>query len=167
MPPDISIRFAGIEDINIIGFLAQQIWPATYSEILSEDQLTYMMNLFYSPAALKDQIIEKKHVFVIVEENGSPIAFASYSTTDQQGVYKLHKIYIMPNRQGIGLGKYIIDFVIENIQPLRAIALQLNVNRNNKARYFYERHGFLIIREENIDIGNDYFMNDYVMELKL
>jgi ribosomal protein S18 acetylase RimI-like enzyme len=43
----------------------------------------------------------------------------------------------------------------------------VNVNRHNKALHFYEKYGFKIIREEDIDIGEGYFMNDYVMELKL
>jgi hypothetical protein len=41
------------------------------------------------------------------------------------------------------------------------------MNRNNKARQFYEKNGFIIIKEEDIDIGNNYFMNDYVMEKRL
>jgi ribosomal protein S18 acetylase RimI-like enzyme len=43
----------------------------------------------------------------------------------------------------------------------------LNVNRNNKALGFYQKFGFVILREEDIDIGNGYFMNDYIMVCKL
>ena len=162
-----TIRFATQDDIDTIGFLAQEIWPATYREILSEDQINYMMNLIYSPDSLKNQIVDKKHSFIIVEENESPIGFASYSISDRPGIYKLHKIYVKLNQQGRGLGKYIIDFIVNSIKPAAAAALHLNVNRQNKARYFYEKIGFKVIREEDIDIGNNYFMNDYVMELKL
>ncbi|MGZ8545109.1 MAG: GNAT family N-acetyltransferase, partial [Flavisolibacter sp.] len=48
-----------------------------------------------------------------------------------------------------------------------ATVLRLNVNRNNSARSFYEKLGFEMIGEEDIDIGNGYFMNDYVMEKKI
>ena len=167
MNADTTIRFANHEDIDTIISLAHQIWPATYREILSADQLSYMMNMIYSPASLRNQIIEKKHSFIIVEENKSPIGFASYSLTDQPGIYKLHKIYVSPNQQGKGLGKYIIDSITEKIRPQGAVALHLNVNRNNKAKFFYEKLGFRVIKEEDIDIGNNYFMNDYIMELKL
>jgi len=47
-----------------------------------------------------------------------------------------------------------------------ANTLQLQVNRNNIAVNFYKKHGFKIIAEEDFDIGNGYFMNDYVMELQ-
>jgi ribosomal protein S18 acetylase RimI-like enzyme len=48
-----------------------------------------------------------------------------------------------------------------------AKALQLQVNRFNKAKEFYEKLGFTVIKTADFDIGNGYFMNDYVMEKKL
>jgi ribosomal protein S18 acetylase RimI-like enzyme len=41
------------------------------------------------------------------------------------------------------------------------------VNRRNKARNFYEKNGFYVIEEINLDIGNGYVMDDYIMEKKL
>jgi diamine N-acetyltransferase len=126
-----------------------------------------MMDLFYSPSALKKQMFEQGHIFLIIEDADEPVGFASYSQIDDNGIYKLHKIYVLPNQQGKGLGKAIIDFIIDDIRPKDATALQLNVNRHNKAKDFYERLSFTVIREEDIDIGNNYFMNDYVMEKKI
>jgi diamine N-acetyltransferase len=167
MGTTLSIRFADAEDLNTVGFLAQQIWPQTYKEILPDEQLHYMMDLFYSPSSLKKQLIEQKHIFLIIEDEEEPLGFASYSLINEPGVYRLHKIYVLPNQQGKGLGKAIIDFIVEDIRQKSATALQLNVNRHNKARNFYERLGFTVISEEDIDIGNNYFMNDYVMEMKI
>ena len=45
--------------------------------------------------------------------------------------------------------------------------LSLNVNRFNSALTFYEKIGFKIIDEVNVDIGNGYFMEDYIMEKQL
>ncbi len=167
MNSTLSLRFADIEDINTIGFLAQQIWPSTYKNILSADQINYMMDLFYSPASLKKQMKEEKHQFILIEDGEGTLGFASYSKTKNTSIYKLHKIYVLPTLQGKGIGKAIIDFIVENIKPLGAKALQLNVNKFNKARNFYERLGFTVIHEEDIDIGNNYFMNDFVMEKEI
>ncbi len=166
-PSTLSIRFANIEDINSIGFLAQQIWPHAYRDILSDEQLQYMLKLFYSPSALKKQMLKQKHVFILLEDEESQVGFASYAPTKESGVYKLHKIYVLPNQQGKGLGKTIVDFIVNDIKPQGAKKLLLNVNRNNKAKSFYERLGFTVIKEEDIDIGNNYFMNDYVMQKNL
>lgn len=167
MDPSLSIRPADLEDINTIGFLAQQIWPGTYGAILSPDQLRYMLALFYSPAALRQQMLDDKHHFLIMEEEEEPVGFASWSMVAGPGVYKLHKLYVLPRRQGKGLGKVMLDFIFADIAALGAGTLILNVNRHNKARQFYEKIGFSVIGEEDIDIGNNYFMNDYIMEKKI
>ena len=167
MNSTLTIRPATVKDIKIISSLADDIWPPTYQDILSSDQVRYMMDLFYSHDSLRRQIIEQKHQFVIMEDDIAPIGFASFSPIGNSSIYKLHKIYVLPGLQGKGLGKFIVDYIVEKIQPLGATALQLNVNRYNKARFFYEKLGFKVVREEDIDIGNSYFMNDYVMEKKV
>jgi diamine N-acetyltransferase len=82
-------------------------------------------------------------------------------------IYKLHKLYVLPAEQGKGTGKALIEFIINDIKSKNARALRLNVNRYNNARSFYERLNFKIISTEDIDIGNGFFMNDYIMELKI
>jgi GNAT superfamily N-acetyltransferase len=163
MDNTLSIRPADLDDINSIGFMAQQIWPATYGEILSPEQLEYMLNLFYSPASLRKQMLEDHQRFLIVEQDEETIGFASWSATPEQGVYKLQKLYIL--QQGKGLGRAVLQYIIEEIRAEGGYLLRLNVNRHNKARQFYERIGFAVVKEEDIAIGDGYFMNDYVMEM--
>ena len=167
MDNELLIREAGEEEINTIGFLAQQIWPEAYKDILNPAQLKYMMDLFYSPASLKEQIRKKAHKFLLTELEEEPVGFASYSPSDSIQSYKLHKLYVLSQIQGKGIGKAIIDFIVDDIRRSNASSLILNVNRYNKARSFYEKLGFKVIGEEDVDIGNGYFMNDYVMELNL
>jgi len=121
--------------------------------------------LFYNEQKLKTEI-EQGVEFILIYEDVQPAGFAAFSKTEPE-VYKLHKIYVLPSQQGKGTGRFIIDEVIKAIKQVGAMALQLNVNRNNNAKLFYEKLGFVVIREEDIDIGNGYFMNDYVMEKKL
>ena len=165
MNPIVSIRLAEPDELNTIGWLAQQIWPDTYGDLISPEQMQYMLNLFYTPEALRRQILEEKQSFLLVEEGEEPIGFAAWSPLAEPGVYKLNKLYVLPGIQGRGTGKAMLEFIYEAIRGARA--LRLNVNRHNKARQFYEKMGFAIIGEEDIDIGNNYQMNDYVMEIAL
>lgn len=159
-----QIRTAGQEDIPVIRELAKMIWPPTYSAILDKDQIDYMMNLIYSPSSLLRQMYQRGHIFLLLEYNGAPAGFASYSVHRESEKVKLEKIYVNPKLQGKGLGLGLLNTVIERTRETGLNRLQLNVNRYNKARYFYEKQGFRIISEEDIDIGNGFFMNDYVME---
>lgn len=164
MTEELIVRDAGLEDINTIGFLAYQIWPVAYKDILELDQLQYMLKLIYSPASLKRQMTVEQHHFLLAELGEEPVGFAAYSRIIEPSTFKLHKLYVLPQIQGKGLGKTLLENVEEAVRNAGGTHLHLNVNRHNKARMFYERLGFSIIDEEDIDIGNNYFMNDYVME---
>ena len=163
-----EIQKAGIKDIDLVQELAFSIWPDAYGSILSNDQLNYMLELIYSKDALTKQI-ESGHQFILVCENDIAVGFASYSPkiTGNLAIFRLHKLYVLPNQQGKGTGKLLLNFIIEKIKEEGATILELNVNRHNKAFHFYTKLGFTISKEEDIDIGNGYFMNDYVMELKM
>lgn len=167
MNDELIIRTADVDDLATIGYLAQQIWPGTYQDILPPGQLQYMMDLIYSPDSLQQQMSRHKHHFLLVELDGEPVGFASYSALKEPGVFKLHKLYVHPKTQGKGIGKTIIDFIVDQLPRPEATILRLNVNRYNKARQFYEKMGFIVTKEEDIDIGNNYFMNDYVMEKRI
>jgi ribosomal protein S18 acetylase RimI-like enzyme len=43
----------------------------------------------------------------------------------------------------------------------------LNVNRFNPAVSFYEKYGFRTVKEEVIDIGQGFVMDDFVMALEV
>ena len=44
-----TIKKATTNDIQLINEMAQIVFPATYREILSKEQLDYMMDWMYSP----------------------------------------------------------------------------------------------------------------------
>jgi ribosomal protein S18 acetylase RimI-like enzyme len=165
----IVIQKVGIEHIDTIQSLANETWQVAYKEILSPAQLAYMLQLIYSKESLIAQLKEKHHQFIIAFENNEAAGFASYGLKNEQaaGVYKLHKIYVSPHMQGKGVGGMLLQYILNEIKPGNATDLELNVNRNNKAIEFYKSIGFTIIEAADIDIGNGYFMNDYVMNLKL
>jgi ribosomal protein S18 acetylase RimI-like enzyme len=73
----------------------------------------------------------------------------------------------LPSQQGKGTGRFLLDYILKEIKQQGAVSLQLQVNRYNKAKDFYEKLGFTVIEEADFDIGNGFFMNDYVMEKKL
>jgi diamine N-acetyltransferase len=161
-----EIKKAEVGDIPLIRELTFRVWPQTYASILSQEQIDYMLEMMYSESSLKKQMTEGGCQFIIIYENGNPVGFASYSEEETQR-WKLNKIYVLQNQQGKGTGKYMINYIIEEIKKLNANSLYLQVNRYNNAKTFYEKLGFAETDFINLDIGNGYFMNDYVMEKKL
>lgn len=163
----ILIKPAQTTDILLIRQIAYAVWPQTYAEILTAEQAAYMLNMMYSESSLQRQIHIQQHRFIIGYDDEQPVAFASWSSTSDKKVCRLHKIYVLQNQQGKGTGKKLIDHIIAAMRQAGAAILELNVNRHNKAKDFYIRQGFSVVREENIAIGNGYFMHDYVMQKRI
>ena len=161
-----EIKNATDADIPLIRELTYRVWPQTYASILTQEQIDYMLEMMYSESSLHKQIAIDGCQFIIVYENGNPVGFASYHE-EQPHRWKLNKIYILQNQQGKGTGKYVIDYIIEEIKKQNAQSLFLQVNQYNKAKAFYERLGFIETDFINLDIGNGFFMNDYIMEKKI
>ena len=167
MNKSLNIRDADENDVALIKEIAYKVWPDAYNGILPLGQVPYMLDLIYSEESLKNQILHLKHRFLILERDGQAVGFASYSN-EGGAVFKLNKLYVFTELQGKGAGGMLLNWVIKNIREEHASTLILTVNRNNlNAKNFYEKRGFKVNREVKIDIGGGYFMDDYIMELKL
>ena len=161
------IKAATVDDIPVIQDLTEKIWRPTYEPILTPAQIEYMIGMMYSTTSLTKQITELQHQFLILLDEEKPIGFAAYSTTDTPEVYKLQKIYLDLGYQGKGVGKFLLSQVAERVKASGAAILELDVNRFNKAKFFYEKQGFSVYKEKNTDIGSGYLMEDYVMRKPL
>jgi len=161
----VSIRDASLPDVSLIRSLADQTWWPTYSPIVEKEQIQYMLDFIYSEAALAAVMNDGSQHFIILSDENGPQGFASYGKRKEDAsIYKLHKLYILPNNQGKGYGKKMIDEIKTRLLTNGIHTLDLNVNRHNNAKSFYEKMGFAIILEEDVAIG-PYWMNDYVMRL--
>ncbi len=163
----ISIEKAGINDIATIQDLARRTWSVVYTSIIGPEQIAYMLNLMYGTPAMEDQILNQGHHFLLVKENGLPLGYASFSrkSAEEQEIFRLHKLYVLPDQHGKGIGRKLLEYISAEITPQGAKALELNVNKKNPAVEFYKKSGFTVSREMVLDIGAGYVMDDYVMTL--
>lgn len=163
----LHIKQATTDDVITIRQLAQPVWWHTYTQLLTEDHVAYMFKERYSVEELTNQMQDGSQAYLLLLDDDEPVAFASYGPRDENPtVYKLHKLYCLPQTQGKGCGKALLTAVFEQVATLGIKTLELNVHRQNKARNFYEKMGFTIAYEEDIPIG-PYWMNDYVMRKEL
>jgi GNAT superfamily N-acetyltransferase len=162
-----SIRQATLFDLETIIEIAEKTWRVTYSPILEKEQIEFMLNKIYSVENISVQLDQGTQTYLLLIEDGKPVAFAAYSPREEDTeIYKLHKLYCLPETQGKGYGKVLINEVAQKIIKAGKHILDLNVNRYNKAKNFYEKMGFVVAYEEDIPIG-PYWMNDYVMRKEL
>ena len=164
-----TIITAGVENIMQIHDMAEIVFRHTYRDILSTEQMEYMMEWMYSPTNLQKQFAEG-HVYFIALCDGIPCGYLSVQpdgmTESGRLLYHLQKIYVIPSEQGYGLGRLLFEKAVSHIRSEssgRPAALELNVNRNNPAIGFYHHLGLKILRQGDFHIGNGFYMNDYIM----
>lgn len=161
----ITITEATPKDFKTIQQIAHKAWPVAYGEILSKNQIDFMLESMYDLETLSDNYLNKNHRFLMINEFEIQIGFASFehhylnSTTT-----RLHKLYLLPESKGKGFGKLLIDEISRIAVKNNSDTISLNVNRFNQSKDFYLKMGFEIIGQENLSIGNGYFMEDYKME---
>lgn len=155
------------EDVFLVNHLAHKIWPHTFRDILTKEQIAYMLDWMYDTNTLEEQV-QIGHLYYVVKENGVAKGFLGLEPNFPDADYlRIHKLYVLPEAHGKGLGRVLLNQAIDVAFDLGFHTVHLNVNRFNKAVEFYKHCGFNILREEDIDIGKGYLMEDYVMELRV
>lgn len=166
----IILRQATTADIPAIRVMADVAFRHTYREILSPEQMEYMMEWMYSEQSLTRQLTVEGHTYIILSQEGrGDVGYVSLNLEheDAQGLlFHLQKIYVLPERQGQGLGAALLHAAEAQMRQMAGsspVRYELNVNRNNPALHFYEHEGLHKVREGDFPIGNGFYMNDFIM----
>lgn len=162
-----EIRKATKDDCPQIRQLAEQIFPATYKEIISQEQIDFMMDWMYSFSNLNKQM-DDGHIYFLAYRETAPVGYVSVEQQDKD-LFHLQKIYVLGSEQGTGCGKFLFTEAVKYIKTVHPApcTMELNVNRENRAIRFYEYMGMHKARQGDFSIGNGYFMNDYIMSMEL
>ncbi len=153
--------------VSVIRELAEKTWPHTFADILKPEQIRYMLDWMYDEGTLRDQV-QSGHLFYVLKEFNTPKGFIGLEPNYPDADYlRVHKFYLLPDSQGKGWGRQLLNHAIDVAFDLDLKRLHLNVNRYNNAVEFYKHVGFEIIGVEDIEIGKGYLMEDYIMELIL
>lgn len=157
---DLRLQLCSKEDTGKIAELAELIWNQHYRSIISEEQISYMLSNMYNHQSLLEQMQEKKHLFYFVVLEDKTLGFVSVNEVSP-GAWFLNKFYIDQNQAAKGIGTVAFEAVLKQHHIKK---IELTVNRQNyKAINFYFKNGFKIKEVADFDIGNGYFMNDFVM----
>ena len=160
----LTIRKAEKSDVPRIREIAQNTWPTTYASIISSEQIEYMLGWMYSTEKLEEAISDKNQDFFVIENDQKMLGFTGIEHHYlDKNITRIHKLYVLPETQGTGAGKALLEEIIQQAKLNNSELLHLNVNKANKAVSFYEHVGFVIAEHEILDIGNGFVMDDYIM----
>lgn len=164
----LEIREATIADIPLIHRLAWEIFPATYQNLITQEQSAYMMEWMYSPASLERQLLTEGHRYFIAYWAGQAVGYVSVRQ-ESEHLYHLEKLYVHSDFRHLKLGRKLFEHAVNVVRSMDSdpCAIELNVNRGNPALQFYLHMGMHIDRQGDFDIGHGYYMNDYIMRLEV
>ena len=152
----------GIEEMSR---LASSIVKEYYDPLIGPEQNDYMIALFQSASSIASQLADGFRYFFVVDGAGRRIGYVAF-VPHEDSLY-LSKFYLCRDQRGQGHARQMMAFVADAAREAGFGAVTLNVNRRNESRFAYEAMGFRIVREEVIDIGQGFVMDDYVYELRL
>ena len=164
-PADIRISPVRDADIVPVCALAREIWLQHYPGIITVKQIEYMLAQRYSPEAIRKQLQAGEAWWDKLEAGGELCGFASYERGAEARSMKLDKLYVHQLARGKGYGAALIDHVARAARQQGMDNLYLQVNKYNHGSVAaYLRVGFAVAKTVKVDIGNGFFMDDYVMD---
>ncbi|ACV09324.1 GNAT family N-acetyltransferase [Jonesia denitrificans] len=154
----ITVRHAQHSDASAIARIHIMSWRQAYSGYISNDYLDQLdvderENMWRDVLAMEDTT-------VFLAENGRVLGFASIGAAKDEdaepGDLQLYTMYLDPEAWGLGVAKELMHHADSLIPEGHAMTLWV-FEKNDRARRFYERHGFTHDGVERIEnYGDDY-----------
>ena len=155
------------ESLARVRAISDVIWPETFAEILSPEQIRYMMKMMYAPEVMERELADGHH-FELVLVDGRDAGYIVCSAYAEPGTAKLHKVYLLSQYHGRGVGQRMLAHACDRCRALGFTSVLLAVNKRNvRAQKAYLRFGFVNEKAVKCDIGNGFFMDDYLMRKTL
>jgi 8-oxo-dGTP diphosphatase len=159
----VSTRLAESEqDFATVGYLSEQILHETYDGKIKPEQINYMMS-YFSLQEIEKNIGKKGFKYQLIFFNGEIVGFYSYCPAKYfradmgDGTY-LSKLYLLKFAHGNRISTRVLDSLRRPVC--------LTVERDNTQAVNVCKHcGFKITESVSTDIGNGYYMEDFLMVL--
>lgn len=120
-----------------------------------------MLENYQDQDSISQEIRTGVHYLLILLD-GKPAGYTAYE--EKEGKIYLSKIYLDMAFRGRGLMTKVLNWY-QTLAPGRSIFLFVN-KENKQAISVYEHWGFKRIGERTLDIGQGFFMDDYLFELE-
>lgn len=156
-----------LPELRQIAELADEIWHECFVGIISNGQIDYMVEKFQSLGAMTEQIENQGYTYFAVRDNGELCGYIG-GKPEEDDRFFLSKLYLHKNSRGRGIASLMLAKVFDEARKTGKKRVYLTVNKHNdRAIAVYKKTGFVTVDTAVTDIGNNYVMDDFIMEYKL
>ena len=167
-PPNTVSRIRIIRPVELptVIALGHEIWNQHYPGIISQQQIDYMLTVWYQVDAMTREIEQRGVVYALIEcEGEGAIGYLGLERQPGSDVLFISKLYLKRSHHGRGLGQQSLEWIRHHAAAQSCHTLRLRVNKaNTTAIRSYLRAGFQIVEDICSDIGNGFVMDDYLLE---
>lgn len=154
------------DQIKVLADTANIVWHDAFKDILTIEQIEYMIEKFQSFNALSEAINKNNYLYYLIKVDGDVAGYTGLHEED--GKLFLSKLYILKEYRGKGISSKAFEFIENSAREKDLKSVWLTVNKNNNhAIEVYKHRGFVVIRKQVADIGNGFVMDDFVFEKQL
>lgn len=155
-----DVRLAVAQDAKDIALVARSSWSDAYAGIILPENQERLLARWYVPAALEEAIGQSESWFYVAVLKGEVVGFAQFMKRRENGRGELTRIYVLPEWQRLGIGSDLLGKGLAALSTHGVKGVFVYVERgNSKGIGFYERTGFLPVRDFSVD------MPDQTLEL--
>jgi ribosomal protein S18 acetylase RimI-like enzyme len=132
-------------DLPTIQRLLRQTWLEAYGSFIPRADLAGYLHTQYSEAKLEGLFADPDVTGLVAEVEGAVVGYAKlYHARAEQRFY-VHQLYILPAKQGLGLGRRLMACAEERARALGADRIWLGVMvKNVRAVAWYKNMGYTV-----------------------
>lgn len=163
------VRSAVADDATALSALATRVFRETYGVALPEAILAPYLARTFSPAAFQLMIADPEEMVWVAIVDGQLSGYAKLviaplpSDRHRSAAVELHTLYIDRQHRGSGLGKALLGQALAWAHSQEYAIMWLCVwQKNDEARTFYARLGFVIVGTTAVPVDGVVF-HDWVM----
>jgi GNAT superfamily N-acetyltransferase len=145
----VRIRDAGLEDCEALARVRAVSWRSAYDGLLPPETIAAATGPGGAAAQRAFLLADPARRALLAEDAGEAVGMAVYGPDrgdgNDGGDAELYVIYVLPGHWSRGVGRPLMDRVIEDARTAGYARLGLWVlEGNGRARRFYERYGFAV-----------------------
>jgi len=154
MGQNINIRIWHESDFPIVRKILLDTWLDTYSSFIPDEDINAYLESTYNVEKLKLILENPDNSGFIIESEIKPLGFMRISISKTTNRFYISSLYVLPEYQGLGLGKSLLSKAMEEAAVRGYTNIYLGVMKQNvKSLRWYKNHGFIFNEELPFQMG--------------
>ncbi|RZJ52300.1 MAG: GNAT family N-acetyltransferase [Flavobacterium sp.] len=151
----VTIKKCGISDLDLLHQIAIQSYNDTYQYLWIDGGTAYL-NRFYKKEIFEKELTAPDIYYFLIYEDEKAIGFfklieVAIKPYEKSDCLELDKLYLLKNNTGKGIGKMVMNFVVDFAKEKQKSVLWLLVMDCSPAKFVYEKAGFAYVDKKDLN----------------